>query len=136
TPLTTPLSPNGERERTEPLARTSTPRSSIVATRLWISAYARMAGKSWLLQRNCARRAPQKGGGEGVKVPAQISRQPPQHLEAGAAVLALDPRHRHLRDLPAEAMRLHQQLDAVAETFARLDCNPLDRAAREQAKAI
>src|SRR6266540_5823014 len=77
-----------------------------------------------LLQRNCARRAPQKGGGEGVKVPAQISRQPPQHLEAGAAVLALDPRNRHFRDLPAEAMRLHQQLYAVAETFAGLDCNP------------
>src|SRR5262245_61606605 len=60
------------------------------------------------LHRHAARRAAQKGGGEGVKVPAHISRQPAQHLEAGAAVLALDPRHRHLRDLPAEAMRLHE----------------------------
>src|SRR5262249_31214499 len=89
-----------------------------------------------LLEGDRARRPPQEGGGEGIAVPAQIGRQPLENPEAAFAALALDPRHRYLRDPPAEAMGLHQKLDAVAETHLRLDFNPVDRPAREHAKAV
>src|SRR5712671_2606607 len=89
-----------------------------------------------LLQRHAARRAAQERGGEGVAIPAQIGGKPAQDLKPRSAVVALDPRHRHLRDLPTQAMRLHEELDAVAETLVRLDRDALDRAAREQAKAV
>src|SRR6478672_870526 len=89
-----------------------------------------------LLQRHAARRAAQERGGEGVAIPAQIRGKPAQNLKARSAVGPLDPRYRHLGDGPAQAMRLHQELDAVAETLARLDRDALDRAAREQAKAV
>src|SRR6476661_2594747 len=89
-----------------------------------------------LLQRHAARRAAQERGGEGVAIPAQIRGKPAQNLKARSAVGPLDPRYRHLGDGPAKAMRLHEELDAVAETLARLDRDALDRAAREHAKAV
>src|SRR5262249_32627972 len=95
-----------------------------------------LASSPRLLERDRARRAAQAGGGEGVAVPAQIGRQPLEDPEAAFAALAFDPRHRHLRDRPTEAMGFHQELDAVAETLARLDLNPVDHPAREHAKAV
>src|SRR5215471_17260904 len=112
------------------------PRSRIVSSPFWIPASAGMNGRGWLLERDRVRWPPQEGGGEGVAVPAQIRRQPLENPEAALAALPLDPRHRHLRDPPAEAMGLHQELDAVAETLGRLDRNPFDHPAREHAKAV
>src|SRR5689334_179272 len=78
------------------------------------------------LQRHARRRAAQEGGGKGVAVPAQIRGKPAQNLKPRSAVGPLDPRHRHFADPPAKPVRLHQELDAVAETLAGLDRNALD----------
>src|SRR5262252_6818247 len=88
-----------------------------------------LASSPRLLERDRARRAAQEGGGEGVAVPAQIGRQPLEDPEAAFAALAFDPRHRHLRDPPVEAMGLHQELDAVAEPRLGLDGDRVDHPA-------
>src|SRR5262245_2258599 len=49
---------------------------------------------------------------------------------------ALEPAGRHLADTPAEAVALHQQLDAVTEATVRLDWNLGCGAVRKKAKAI
>jgi len=51
-------------------------------------------------------------------------------------VRALKPARRHFSYGPAEPGTLHKQLDAVAEAAVELDCDFIQRAARETAKAI
>src|SRR5207248_9875363 len=82
------------------------------------------------------RRPAQIGRGEGVEIPAQIGRKPSQDPETALSMPPLDPAHRNLRDLPAESMRLHQQLDAVTEALIGLDGDALDDTPREQSKSV
>ena len=49
---------------------------------------------------------------------------------------ALEPPHRDFADPPAEPVRLHQQLDAVAEALIGFDRNLIDDPAREQPEAV
>src|SRR6185437_9159081 len=79
---------------------------------------------------------PKIGCRKGVCVPAQIVREPFDHLEPACAVRTLKPARGHLADAPAEAMALHQQFDAVTEAALRFDRNFLDRTAREQPEAV
>src|SRR5262249_22938873 len=102
----------------------------------WCAASGSLASASGMPQRHGGGAAPQQGGGKGVDVPAQIRRQPFQDLESALPMLALEPVDRHIRDLPAQPVRLHQKLDAVAKALARLDLDALDRAPREQAETV
>src|SRR5580692_3194576 len=72
------------------------------------------------LQRDCLRRTAQKGGRKCIAEPAQIGGKPFNHLEPAGAMLTLEPQRRHLADAPAQPVRLHQQLDAVAKSLIRL----------------
>src|SRR5579862_9212072 len=81
-------------------------------------------------------RQAQKSGGEGVKIPAQIGRQPAEHAKPALARLALEPLRRHFGDRPAQPVAFHQKLDAVTEAAVGLDYDASDQPPREQAKAV
>src|SRR6185295_4384339 len=83
-----------------------------------------------------ARSPTEEGGGERVAEPAEVLGEPPSHPEAALPGGALVPFHRHLADLPAQAMTLHEQLDAVREAERGLDRDGLDDPTGEEAKAV
>src|SRR5215471_379446 len=78
----------------------------------------------------------QIGGFECVLEPAKIGGQPANHLEATLSGLPFVPLHRDLADAPTETMALHQKLDAVGESFGRLQRHRAKKALGEKTEAV
>src|SRR6266542_2191554 len=88
------------------------------------------------MQSHAARPAAQQRGGKGVTEPDEVRGEPPQDAKAASPRGALVPLERHLTNAPAQAVRLHQQLDAVRETSIRLERDGADDPAREEPQAV